>query len=142
MWINFINCKDLWLDINSTGKKGGILMIKYILLFIFYLVLDILYAYYIIALTELKAIRPAITSAIIMGMSLFGTVEIIKNHWNAIPLILGCFCGMYISVMLKRLKEDAIEDALNSQSEVYDSVISGATKILSPEVMIANKPSA
>lgn len=117
-------------------------MITFILLFIFYLVLDILYAYYIIALTELKAMRSAITSAIIMGMSLFGTVEIIKNHWNAIPIILGCFCGTYISVMLKRLKEDAIEDALNSQSEIYDSVIPGATKKLSPEVMNTGKLSA
>lgn len=77
----------------------------YILLFGFYLILDVLYAYYIIALTELKALRSALTSAIIMGMSLIGTIEIIKNHWNAIPIILGCFCGTYISVLLKKLKD-------------------------------------
>lgn len=77
----------------------------YILLFVFYLILDVLYAYYIIALTELKAIKSALTSAIIMGMSLFGTIEVIRNHWNAVPIILGCFCGTYISVKLKKLKE-------------------------------------
>ena len=95
----------------------------YILLFGFYLVLDILYAYYIIALTELKALRSALTSAIIMGMSLFGTIEVIKDHWNAVPIILGCFCGTYISVKLKKSKERALARAINSETEEVISVM-------------------
>lgn len=96
---------------------------SYILLFGFYLVLDILYAYYIIALTELKALRSALTSAIIMGMSLFGTIEVIKDHWNAVPIILGCFSGTYISVKLKKSKERALARTLNSETEEDISVI-------------------
>ena len=88
----------------------------YLILFGFYLILDVLYAYYIIALTELKALKSALTSAIIMGMSLFGTIEIIKNHWNAVPIILGCFCGTYISVKLKKSKERALAGTLNSET--------------------------
>ncbi len=64
-----------------------------------------LYAHYILALTESKAFKSAITSSIIMGMSLFGTIEIIRNHWNAIPIIIGCFCGTYLTVKLQQLKQ-------------------------------------
>lgn len=95
----------------------------YIILFGFYLILDVLYAYYIIALTELKAFKSSLASAIIMGMSLFGTIEIIKNHWNAVPIILGCFCGTYISVMLKKSKERIQARAINSETEEDTSVM-------------------
>lgn len=81
------------------------MILTYIILFVFYLVLDMLYAHYILALTESKAFKSAITSSIIMGMSLFGTIEIIRNHWNAIPIIIGCFCGTYLTVRLKQLKQ-------------------------------------
>ena len=81
------------------------MILTYIILFAFYLVFDMLYAYYILALTESKAFKSAITSAIIMGMSLFGTIEIIRNHWNAIPIIIGCFCGSYLTVKLQQLKQ-------------------------------------
>lgn len=84
----------------------------YVILFGFYLIFDVLYAYYIIALTELKALKSALASAVIIGMSLFGTIEIIKNHWNAIPIILGAFTGTYISVMLKKSKEKALSGTL------------------------------
>ena len=81
------------------------MILTYIILFVFYLVLDMLYAHYILALTESKAFKSAITSSIIMGMSLFGTIEIIRNHWNAIPIIIGCFCGTYLTVKLQQLKQ-------------------------------------
>ncbi|MDX9811294.1 MAG: hypothetical protein RBU28_02825 [Bacteroidales bacterium] len=95
----------------------------YILLFVFYLILDVLYAYYIIALTELKAVKSSLTSAIIMGMSLFGTIEIIKNHWNALPIILGCFCGTYISVRLKKSNERGLAKDSDSEAEEEISVM-------------------
>lgn len=75
------------------------------MLFGFYLILDVLYAYYISSLTELKALKSALTSAVIMGMSLFWTIEIIKNHWNSVSIILGCVYGTYLSLKLKKLKE-------------------------------------
>jgi putative effector of murein hydrolase len=81
------------------------MILTYLILFVFYLVLDMLYAHYILALTESKAFKSAITSSIIMAMSLFGTIEIIRNHWNAIPIIIGCFCGTYLTVRLKQLKQ-------------------------------------
>lgn len=96
-------------------------MLTYILLFIFYLILDVLYAYYIIALTELKAFKSSLTSAVIMGMSLFGTIEVIKDHWNAVPIILGCFCGTYISVMLKKSKENSMSRAEENEN-VFESL--------------------
>lgn len=96
-------------------------MLTYMLLFIFYLILDVLYAYYIMAITELKAFKSSLTSAIIMGMSLFGTIEVIKDHWNAVPIILGCFCGTYISVMLKKSKENSMSGNEDNEN-VFESL--------------------
>ena len=33
-----------------------------------------------------------------MGISLFCTIEIISDHYNALPITKGCLCGTYIKV--------------------------------------------
>jgi hypothetical protein len=73
-------------------------MITAVILFVFYLVFDILYAHYIIAMGESKAFKSANISAILIIMSLYGTIEVVKNYWFIIPIALGSWLGTYLTI--------------------------------------------
>jgi len=73
-----------------------------ILLFVFYLVFDFLYAHYIMAVGDHKAFKAATISAILIIMSLYGTIEVIKNYWMIIPVVAGSFLGTFLTVRLTK----------------------------------------
>lgn len=73
-----------------------------IILFVFYLVFDILYAQYIIAVGESKAVKSATISAILIVLSLYGTIEVVKNYWYIIPVAMGCWLGTYLTIKFQK----------------------------------------
>jgi len=77
-------------------------MITAVILFVFYLVFDVLYAHYILAMGESKAFKSANISAILIVMSLYGTIEVVKNYWFIIPIALGSWLGTYITIKFQK----------------------------------------
>jgi hypothetical protein len=75
------------------------------LLFIFYLAFDILYARFLFAFNNSKAVEAGLYSAVITVMGIFGFIEANKNLWNIIPIALGCFIGTFLSVKFRKKSE-------------------------------------
>ena len=68
------------------------------LVFATYVVVDVLYAAYIIAVGDRRAVRAAALSAIIYGLLAYGVVTFSKNILYLVPLAAGAFLGTYITV--------------------------------------------
>jgi hypothetical protein len=71
------------------------------LVFVTYVVVDVLYAAYIIAVGERRAVRAAALSAVIYGLLAYGIVTYSRNIWYLAPLAAGAFLGTYITVKWK-----------------------------------------
>lgn len=69
-----------------------------IMIFFTYVVIDMLYAYYIILVDSRKAIKAAAISSIIYSLLAFGVVSYSKNILYLIPLASGAFLGTFITV--------------------------------------------
>jgi uncharacterized membrane protein YfcA len=82
-----------------------------LLLFVVYLIFDILSTLYLRAVSELKAGKASTLSTILFLMSIYGTIEYINNFVYIIPIAIGGFLGSYITIRwLKQESEKDIRD--------------------------------
>ncbi len=77
-------------------------------LFTVYLLCDVLYAKYVLAVSKLDALRAANYSLLMYALTVWGTIEYVQNFYNAIPIGLGAWLGTYITLRVenKKTKED------------------------------------
>jgi uncharacterized BrkB/YihY/UPF0761 family membrane protein len=70
-------------------------------IFATYVVIDMLYAWYIMSVNKKRAFTAAILTAIIYSLLAFGVVSYSKNIYYLIPLASGAFAGTYFMVRFK-----------------------------------------
>jgi uncharacterized MnhB-related membrane protein len=72
------------------------------LILIVYIVVDMLYAYYIIQVEQRNPMKAAIVSSILYSLLAYGVVSYSKNILYLFPLATGAFIGTYLTVWWKR----------------------------------------
>ena len=66
-----------------------------------YVVIDMLYAWYIISVNKRQAVTAAILTSIIYSLLAFGVVSYSKNIYYLVPLASGAFIGTFLMVIFK-----------------------------------------
>lgn len=72
------------------------------LVFLAYIVIDMLYAYYIICVEKRRPVMAASVSSVLYSLLAFGVVSYSQNIWYLIPLASGAWIGTFITVTWKR----------------------------------------
>ncbi len=72
------------------------------LVFFTYILVDILYAYYIICVEKRLAFRAASVSSFLYSLLAFGVVSYSKCIWYLVPLAAGAWIGTFVTVTWKR----------------------------------------
>lgn len=67
-------------------------------IFIVYIILDGMYAYYTLAVSERKPFHAATSGAIMHFLLAVGVLSYVQNYLYVIPLALGSWVGTYIVV--------------------------------------------
>ncbi len=67
-----------------------------------YVIIDMLYAWYIISVNNRHAITAAVLTSVIYSLLAFGVVSYSKNIYYLIPLASGAFIGTFVMVKLKQ----------------------------------------
>jgi len=73
-----------------------------VLVFVTYVVVDVLYAAYILAVGERRPVLAAALSAVIYGLLAYGIVTYSTNILYLVPLAAGAFTGTYVTVRWQR----------------------------------------
>jgi len=60
--------------------------------------MDIFYALYTLSITNKFAYRSATYASIIYLFAAFGTINIVDNHYNIIPAVLGSWLGTFVVI--------------------------------------------
>ena len=66
--------------------------------FVAYVLVDGLYAYYTLAVVSRSAVSAATTGAAMHFLLALGVISYIKNYWYILPLALGSWLGTFIVV--------------------------------------------
>lgn len=72
------------------------------LILLVYIVVDMLYAYYIIQVEQRNPLKAAAVSAVLYSLLAFGVVSYSRNILYLFPLATGAFIGTYLTVWWKR----------------------------------------
>lgn len=72
------------------------------LIFIVYVIIDCLYALYIMSVEKRSALQAAAISAVLYSLIAFGVVSYSRNILYLFPLATGAFVGTYITVLWKK----------------------------------------
>ena len=75
------------------------------IIFIAYIVIDALYAYYTLAITKRHAFSSATSSFAMHFVLAFGVVNYVENYLYIIPLALGSWVGTYAMVKYEHNRE-------------------------------------
>ena len=73
-----------------------------IVIFFTYLVIDILYASYIIYVGKRQPVMAATISMFIYGLLAYGVISYSSNPYYLIPLAIGAWCGTFLVVKYKK----------------------------------------
>ncbi len=73
-----------------------------ITIFFVYMIIDCLYAAYVISVGRGQAVLASTCTAIIYSLLAFGVLSYSKNVWYLIPLASGAFLGTYITVKFRK----------------------------------------
>jgi len=73
------------------------------IVFVAYLAVDAMYAYYTLAVTRKKPVAAASVGALMHFLIAFGVLNYVQNYLYVIPLALGSWVGTYL-VVWKDLK--------------------------------------
>ena len=76
-------------------------MLQAVLVFVFALLIDVLYVFWFMAITEKKRWWAALMSVMLGGCALFSVGSVIRNTWMAIPYLVGLGIGTVIGMALK-----------------------------------------
>lgn len=69
-----------------------------LIVFVVYIVFDILYAVYVICVSRKQALAASFTGAMLYSLGAVGVMNYTNNILYLIPLSLGAFIGTYIAV--------------------------------------------
>jgi uncharacterized MnhB-related membrane protein len=72
------------------------------LILLVYIVVDMMYAYYIIQVEQRNPLKAAIVSSVLYSLLAYGVVSYSKNILYLFPLATGAFIGTFITVSWKR----------------------------------------
>ena len=72
------------------------------LILLVYIVVDMLYAYYIICVEKRDPWRAALVSSVLYSLLAFGVVSYSKNILYLFPLATGAFIGTFLTVRWKQ----------------------------------------
>lgn len=72
------------------------------MVFFTYVVIDMLYAWYILCVGKRQAITASVLTSIIYSLLAFGVVSYSQNILYLIPLASGAFIGTYLTVQFKK----------------------------------------
>jgi uncharacterized MnhB-related membrane protein len=72
------------------------------LILVVYIIVDMLYAYYIIQVEQRNPMKAAIVSSILYSLLAYGVVSYSQNLLYLFPLATGAFIGTYLTVWWKR----------------------------------------
>ena len=72
------------------------------LILVVYIIVDMLYAYYIIQVEQRNPLKAAIVSSVLYSLLAYGVVSYSKNILYLFPLATGAFIGTYLTVWWKR----------------------------------------
>lgn len=75
-----------------------------LMVFLAYLVIDMLYAHYTFSVTKLQASRAATTGALMYFLLAVGVLNYTHNPLYLFPLVLGSWIGTYLTVEFERRK--------------------------------------
>lgn len=67
-------------------------------IFVTYVVIDMLYAWYVLCVGARKAMTAALLTAVIYSLLAYGVVSYSQNILYLIPLATGAFTGTYLTV--------------------------------------------
>ena len=73
-----------------------------VLILIVYILVDMLYAYYIIQVEQRNPMRAAIVSSVLYSLLAYGVVSYSRNILYLFPLATGAFIGTYLTVRWQR----------------------------------------
>jgi hypothetical protein len=73
------------------------------MIFVTYVAIDMLYAWYVICVGERRAVTAALLTSVIYSLLAFGVVSYSKNIFYLVPLASGAFFGTYVMVRLKKV---------------------------------------
>lgn len=68
------------------------------IIFVTYVIVDILYAAYIICVERRQALRAAAISAVLYSLLAYGVITYSKNPLYLVPLAAGAFVGTFLTV--------------------------------------------
>jgi hypothetical protein len=66
--------------------------------FVVYILFDILYALYVICVSQQRAMAASLVSSVLYSLGAYGVMNYTHNALYLIPLGLGAFVGTYIAV--------------------------------------------
>ena len=90
---------------NSTQFYWGIFQWETALLvFVAYVVIDMLYAKYTLSVAELHPSRAATNGALMYFLLAIGVLNYSHNPLYLVPLVLGSWIGTYVAVEIERRK--------------------------------------
>jgi presenilin-like A22 family membrane protease len=69
--------------------------------FLVYVIIDCLYAAYVISVSRGQALLAATCTSIIYSLLAFGVLSYSKNVWYIVPLASGAFLGTFITVKFR-----------------------------------------
>jgi hypothetical protein len=72
------------------------------LILVVYIIVDMLYAYYIIQVEQRNPMKAALVSSVLYSLLAYGVVSYSKNILYLFPLATGAFIGTYLTVWWKR----------------------------------------
>jgi hypothetical protein len=79
--------------------------LNYILIFFAVFFVDVIWAFYISAVSSRKALKAAALSMIIYGLSVFSFLGIVDDYGMLIPAVLGAFSGTFLTVKWEEKRE-------------------------------------
>jgi hypothetical protein len=72
------------------------------LIFVTYVIIDVLYALYVQSVAKQRPIPAALFGSAIYSLGAYGVVTYSHNMWYLIPLASGAFLGTYLVVKYKK----------------------------------------
>jgi hypothetical protein len=69
-----------------------------LIVFLTYVLIDILYAFYVIYVGKRDAVKSALASSALYSLAAYGVITYSRNIVYVIPLALGAFLGTYLVV--------------------------------------------
>jgi hypothetical protein len=73
-----------------------------VLIFITYVLIDVLYAWYIIAVGKRQELQAAVASSLLYSLAAYGVITYSRNVMYIAFLAAGAFLGTYVIVKLKK----------------------------------------